>query len=325
MQQHSTQTGARAGAAPAALSAAPPIAAGEWVSARPLRALELLQRVLCFPWLVARSRDLVFTSVRRDLDARFTGTLLGWLWPLVTPVFLFAVYYFIFTKLLAMKLPPEAVAGRETTLGVYMFVGVVVWTSFAEALARCCSSIVENGNLIKKLAFPAELLPLNATLTSLVTMLFGIAVFIAGCLLTDVWAAPSLAGLAWIPLLCLLQTLLAYGFGLALATTNVYLRDTAQVTGLALTVWMFVTPIFWMPELPGIRESIAPYSSWILANPAYHLVYAWRHVLMSAEPAFAFGTPIAHSVGILGIWALAAFVGGYALFIRGERRFADEV
>jgi len=312
-------------AASAPRTGAAPVAASEWVSARPLRALELLQRVLRFPWLVVRSRDLVLTSVRRDLDARFTGTLLGWFWPLVTPVFLFAVYYFIFTKLLAMKLPPEAVAGRETTLGVYMFVGVVVWTGFAEALTRCCSSIVENGNLIKKLAFPAELLPLNATLTSLVTMLFGIAVFVAGCLLTDVWRAPALAGLAWVPLLCVLQTLLAYGFGLALATTNVTLRDTAQVTGLALTVWMFVTPIFWMPELPGIRDSIAPYLDWILANPAYHLVYAWRHVLMSAEPDFAFGTSIAHSVGILGIWALAAFVGGYALFIRGERRFADEV
>jgi ABC-type polysaccharide/polyol phosphate export permease len=300
-------------------------AAGAWVTAAPAGIAGWARRFAAFPSLLAEHRDLIATSVRRDLAARFTGTLLGWFWPLVHPVFLFAVYYFIFTKLLAMKLPPEAVEGREAALGVFMFVGVLVWSAFSESLQRCCTAITDNGNLIKKLAFPSELLPLNACLASAVTMLFGLLVFLAACALTPVWRFPSPAALAWVPLLALLQVAFAYGLGLLLATLHVFLRDTAQLAGLGTTVWMFLTPLFWIPELPGIRESVAPYLDLVRANPMYHSVYAWRWVLMSAEPSLAFPSPLIPSISIFAAWALGAFALGYTAFVLGQRRFADEV
>lgn len=308
-----------------------PAGGPEWVSARPPRIVEVLGRVFRFPALMAKYHDLVWTSARRDLEARFTGTVLGWFWPLVYPVFLFAVYYFIFTKLLDMKIP-ELPPGQESAMGIFMFTGIMVWTAFAEALGRGTSVIVDSGNLIKKLAFPSEILPLNVTLVSTVTMLFGVTIFVLACTLTPIWPAPGLS-LAWVPLILLLQLAFTYGLTLFLSALQVFLRDTNQIVGIFMTIWMFVTPLFWVPELMG--RSVEPYTPLIRTNPVYHLVYAWRGALMGDLDVFVARrgevTSIvseaavgAHLLTFLP-WAAVAFVGGYSFFILSQRRFADEV
>lgn len=303
----------------------PAAAEHPWVTARPTTLADVAGHIAGFARLVAAHRDLVTTSVRRELEGRFRGTVLGWLWPLVHPVFLFAVYYFIFTKLLAMKLPPEAAQGRETALGVWMFVGLVAWAAFGDSLNRACNSIVENGNLIKKLRFPSELLPLNIVLVAAVTQLFGVAVFLLASLIPSVWGAPDWARLAWIPVVLVLQIMFTYGLALLVATLHVFLRDTAQIVGMLVTVWMFLTPVFWVPELPGIQEAIAPYRAWIDANPMSHLLYAWRWILMGGEPQIAFQASFLGALGVLALWAAGAWILGYAAFVLGKRHFADEV
>jgi ABC-type polysaccharide/polyol phosphate export permease len=265
---------------------------------------------------------LISSSVRRELEARFSGTLLGWAWPLLYPVFMFTVYYFVFTKLLAMRFE-ELPKHLEAAMGVYMFVGILAWTGFAEGMLRAGGVIVDNGNLIKKLSFPTELLPLNCVLVSTVTMLFGIAVFLLATPL--VWIVPGW-GLALVPLLLLIQILFAYGLGLFLATMQVFLRDTMQLFGLLTTVWMFITPIFWVPSTRVLKD-IGPFLPYLELNPIFHLVYAWRYALMSAQPEIAFeGAPhLWRSIGIVATWALCAFVAGHLFFQRSQRRFADEV
>ena len=125
-------------------------------------------------------------------------------------------------------------------------------------------------------------------------------------------------------MLVLLQGIFTYGLGLLLATLQVFVRDTAQVIGILLTVWMFVTPLFWAPAL---LDDIAPYLPALKQNPMYHLVFAWRDVLMAGQPAQAFlpEDSITHSVGIFALWSLGAFVVGYVFFALSQRRFADEV
>ncbi len=310
---------------------------GGWVTASPPRVIEVVQHVFRFPWLLWRHRDLITTSVGRELRSRFSGTVLGWAWPLLTPLLFFGIYYFIFTKLLAFKfeeLPPE----QEAAMGVYMFVGVLVWSSFGDSISRCSSSIVENGNLIKKVAFPSEILPLDVVLVNIVTMLFGMVMFIVGTLVTPlfgltIWETPSVLALGWAFVLLPLQVLFTYGLGIVLATTQVYLRDTVHVVVLAVTVWMFATPVFWAPQIVGDGELGG--FLWILdANPLYHLVYAWRCVLMSRLPVSVtvggeerpfYATPIEDSVAVFAIWAVAVFVVGYTFFLLARRRFADEV
>lgn len=303
-----------------------------WVTARPPRMLEVLQRLVCFPLLLVRQRDLVSTSVKRELESRFQGTVLGWLWPLFHPLFLFTVYYFIFAKLLNFKFPdlPE---GQEAAMGVFMFVGVTVWAALAETLNRGTNAIVDNGNLIKKLAFPSELLPLNLTVVGIVTLLFAVVAFIAVCVATPVWAAPGWA-LLWIPVLLFVQCVFTFGLTLFLSTLQVFLRDTVQVIAIGTTVWMFVTPIFWTPQIVS-SDALEAFTPYLELNPVFHLVQAWRGVLMGdlyVTPTADIGggfvvsvDAIARHVGIFSIWAVAVYVIGFAFFVLCQRRFADEV
>jgi ABC-type polysaccharide/polyol phosphate export permease len=306
---------------------------GEWITPRPARGLEVLQRLVGLPWLIAGHRDLVLTTLKRDLTARFQGTLLGWAWPVLQPLLLFAIYYFIFTQLLGQRMP-ELPEDQQAGMGVYMFCAMIAWGAFAESLGRGTSVIVDNGNLIKKLAFPSELLPLNVVLASLVMMMFGVVIFIAVCF-TPVWPAPGPA-LLWIPVIVLLQGLFTYGLVLLLSTLHVFLRDTAQLVGMATTVWMFLTPVFWVPELltmgPG-GASVEQHLGLIRANPAYHLVAAWRGALMGDVNLVVNGvqlSPVSVAaipghLAVFGLWAVGAYVLGYAFFVHSQRRFADEV
>jgi ABC-type polysaccharide/polyol phosphate export permease len=295
----------------------------------------VVQRFFSLPKRMLAHRDLIAISVKRDLEARFSGTMLGWLWPLVHPMFLFVVYYFIFTKLLNFKIPhlPE---GQESALGIFMFCGIMSYATISEGVVRGANTFIENGNLIKKLAFPAEILPLNISLVCSVTHLFALAVFLLGCLLTPIWEAPGLSAL-WIPLILAVQLVFIYGFALLLSTLQVFLRDTVQVVGIVMTVWMFVTPIFWVPELMG--ESIQPYIAIIYNNPLYHLVSAWRGALMGdlfieawteGDQVLGPYAPVSTAaigghLAIFAIWAVALYGVGYAFFTLSERRFADEV
>ena len=138
--------------------------------------------------------------------------------------------------------------------------------------------------------------------------------------------------------------------GLILSTLQVFLRDTLQVLGVVVTVWMFVTPIFWTPELvmgpqmvklreanPGVEDTvlmaqteIAPFLDVIQANPMQHIVLAWRHVLMRAEPAMIFeesllAPDLVGSILTFAVWSLGVYAVGYAFFVLAQRRFADEV
>jgi lipopolysaccharide transport system permease protein len=308
--------------------------APEWVSARPTAWVDVGRRIVRLPWLVLEHRDLVRTTLRRDIAARFQGTLFGWAWPLLQPLFLFSVYFFIFTELLQQRMG-ELPEDKKTAMAVYMFSAMLAWGAFSESLTRGTTVIVDNGNLIKKLVFPSELLPLNTVLASLTVMLFGVAIFVLATVFTPVWPAPGVA-LLWLPAIVLVQAFFTYGCVLFLATLQVFLRDTVQIVSMVATVWMFMTPVFWVPELMG--EGIEPYRGFLEANPAFHMVSAWRGALMgdlvyttgvrSEHPLTMHPVSVAaipEHLGVLALWALGAYAVGYTVFVFSQRRFADEV
>ena len=299
-----------------------PRAPAAWVEAGRPGLGAALGRLRAFPALLWGHRDLIVTSVRRDLAARLAGTLLGRLWPLLQPLLLFGVYYFIFTKLLGFKLP-DLPAEHAPAMGVYMFLGVCVWTALADSLTRCTQVVVDNGNLIKKVAFPAELLPLNLVLAHLFTMGVALFAFVVATLVTSVWRPPG-ALLALFPLLLVLQAMFTAGLGFLCATCHVFLRDTAHFVAVLATMWMFATPVFWVPS-PRVLPGIERWLPLVELNPMHHLLYVWRAVLMSGEPALCFEAPIARSLGIFAACALALFAIGYLAFSLCVRRFADEV
>jgi ABC-type polysaccharide/polyol phosphate export permease len=301
----------------------------EWVSARPTAWHEVFVRILRLPWLLVEHWDLVRTTLRRDITARFQGTVFGWAWPVLQPLVLFGIYFFIFTEILQQRMG-EVPGEKKALLGVYMFCAMITWSALSESLARGTTVIVDNGNLIKKLVFPAELLPLNVVLASLTVMLFGLAIFLVVLCVTPVWQPPGRA-LLWAPAILVVQAVFLYGMVLFLSTLQVFLRDTAQIVGMLTTLWMLMTPVFWVPELMG--ESWERYGAVLGANPAYHMVAAWRGALMGDVVVMAEKRPmqpvvaahIPEHLATFALWALASYAVGYTFFTFSQRRFADEV
>jgi lipopolysaccharide transport system permease protein len=251
-------------------------------------------------------RTLILQLVKRDFQQRYVGSAAGWLWGLVHPLVLLASYVFIFSVCLKMKPGPRAVTDSYPML---LFAGMLPWLLFSETVQRSCGSLVEQANLITKTVFPAEIVPVSIFLSSLISHLMAIALAVAGAAVFLRHFSPVLLLL---PVLMLLVGLFAVGVGWIAAALQVYLRDTAQVLTVLLTLWFWATPIF-------IDESLFP--SWarivINANPLAYLVRAYRQTLLgNALP----------SIGDLGstvAFAVVAFVCGGLFFRYMKRGFAD--
>lgn len=308
--------------APAADGERPPPDLGPWIDGRRPGPRELVAALARLPLTLARHRDLVASGVRRDLRARLTGTLFGRTWPLLEPLAYFCVYWFLFTRLLGFRMPdlPPHQAGA---MGVWMFTGVLVWGAFADGLTRSVHAVEESAHLLTKLAFPAEVLPLQAVLASLVLLVPAVAVFELLCALTPVWSAPG-PELLLAPLLLVLQGLFTLGLAWAVSAIQVFLKDTAHVLGIALTLAMLSTPVFWVPS-PQVLPAIEPWLELVDLNPLHHLLLAWRAVLLGGEPAFLFADGPWRSIAILAAWSAGALALGHVVFHLGKRRFADEV
>lgn len=314
--------------------------AGEFVrEARPgtlVKAREFLTALVSYPLTCWRHREIVKNFYSRELRARFRGTLLGFAWPFLHPLVLFFVYYFVFAELFGAKFGIPDVGGQEGDdagkrwFTVYLFVGVIVWSGFAEAVTRNCTVILENANLIKKISFPSEIFPLNVVLVAVTIQAIAIGAYLTVAPLLG-WNAMSWRLLA-LPILFAAQICLSLGPSLAFAASNVFIRDTQPVLAIGMTLWQFMTPVFWSAQaLPAIERY-----AWVLKwNPMYYLLEGYRKVLVNPGlPQYkaldaAAGFPTAEwpwrECGVAFGAAAVLFVAGYSIFLACKGKFADEL
>lgn len=276
-----------------------------------------LGSLLGFPGLVWRNRFMVMNFLRRDLMARVNGSYLGIGWILLQPVFLFTIYYLVFGLLLGQwKLgqPPDP------SFAIYLFSGVIVFHSLIEATSQACVAIVDNGNLVKKVAFPSEALLVHISAVSIVIYLVGALVCgVVGALLGV--SHPGWLLLA-LPLVIAVQFTLILGIGLLLANLHVFVRDTAQMWRIVSTAWMFLSPVFWNPQL--LVDKLPPAAlPWVTnLNPAFPLLQAHRLALGAPESALGTFWP---QLGVAALWAVGFLVIGYSVFMSRKHKFADLV
>ncbi len=290
-----------------------------------------LTHALRFPAVALRHRDVLGAFVSRDLKARYEGSLLGRLWPVLQPLLLLGVYSLVFARIL--KVPLKS-AGAEVPVAdawvttFFMLTGILAWSCTSESLSRCAPVVVENGNLIKKVAFPSELLPTYSIAVSFVPMLIGFALFIpvyAGVMLfaADGSLATRLAGLqglAWFPVPVALHFVFVLGLGMLVSALNVFVRDVGNLLPPVMTVWMFLSPIWY--RVDTLEETgIGWLAPAMKANPLYHLLALYRGVFAYERGArFPF-----ESLGIFAAIAAGVFVLGHGCFHRWKGLFPDEV
>ncbi len=274
-----------------------------------------------YPGLVWRNRYMIQNFLRRELLGRFHGSFLGVWWILVQPLFQFAVYYFVFGVLFAQGRGGSA---GDAPYAIYLFSGVMLFHSLVEATSQSCSVVVANGNLVKKVAFPSELLVLPVVLSSLVLYLVGVVVCILAGMALDVLHPGAL--MFAMPLVLIIQLAFSTGLGLLLANLDVFVRDTSQLWRIMTMAWMFLTPVFWEPQnfLALFRGNEWVGHLLFNLNPAYPLLMAQRITIGLDDPNIApqLGDFWTH-VGVAALWSMVLVVLGYTSFVSRKHKYAD--
>ena len=255
-----------------------------------------------------RYRGLIASLVARDLKARYRGSFLGYLWSFVNPLLLLLIYSFIFTKVI-----PNETAGVQP-YAAFMFCGILPWTWFATSLSDGAGSLIAGGNLIKKVLFPAEVLPLVSVLANMVHFFFGLPILIGFLLLSRRY--PDALDLVWFPIAVLVQLVFTSALALILSALAVHFRDVRDLLANVLTLWFFATPIIYPVFQPNVQQF-----KWLFnLNPFTHLAVSYQEILF-------FNGPIGHWRWLLALGAgsVVLFLAAYWLFDRLRDSFAESV
>lgn len=253
-----------------------------------------------------RYRALIHSLVSRELKARYRGSLLGFLWSFVNPLLLLATYTLVFTVVLPNRAPDVQ------PYYLFLFCGILPWTWFQASLAESSGVILASGNLIKKVLFPAEVLPAVTVLANLVHFLLGLPILFAILLWNGklTWMALAL------PLPMLVQFVLSLGLALLLSALTVHFRDIQNILGHVLHLWFFSTPIIYsyatIAEGSALRRVLR-------LNPMTHVVVTYQQMLFGGQVDHWRGLFLALLVG------LVAFVIGAFLFDRLRDTLPEEV
>jgi ABC-type polysaccharide/polyol phosphate export permease len=255
---------------------------------------------------LVRYRALIQSLVSRELKARYRGSVLGFLWSFVNPLLQLLTYTLVFTVMLP---------NRDRSLEPYflfLFCGILPWTWFQASLAESAGIIISSGNLIKKVLFPAEVLPVVTVLANLAHFLLGLPILLAFL----AWKGK----LGWIalalPLPMLVQLVLSLGLALLLSALAVHFRDLLSILSHVLHLWFFATPIIYSyagyPETSALRRALR-------LNPMTHVIVTYQQMLFGGRVDHWRGLFLALLVGLF------AFVIGAFLFDRLRDTLPEEV
>jgi lipopolysaccharide transport system permease protein len=255
-----------------------------------------------------RYRGLVHSLVARELKARYRGSFLGYFWSFVNPLLLLLIYTFVFT----VVMPGARGTGLEP-FPVFMFCGILPWTWFSSSLLDASNVLIAGGNLIKKVMFPAEVLPVVSVLAGLVHFCLGLPILAAFLIYYHVPLTPT--DLLWLPVIVLVQLTLTTGLALLVAALTVHFRDVRDLLANLLTLWFFATPIIYpLSQAPAAVRRV------LNLNPFTHLAVSYQEVLFVPGPFAQWRRLLA-----LGVAAIAVFFFGYFVFDRLRDTFAEEV
>ena len=258
---------------------------------------------------VFRYWDLLWNLVARDLKIRYRGSILGFLWTILTPLFM-AVIYIVFLRLLAGR-------GFEYE---DIIIGVFAWQFTVQCVNAGLNCVTGNSSLVKKVFFPRIILPLSVSVTGLVNFLLTLVVqWVLVAILLMRQGTFLEATTLWVPLMCLYQLLFNFSLVLLVSAANVYFRDTQHIVNLLMSAWFFMSPVMYPLSLV---EAVARAHPWVaqvyLLNPMTVIITGYRAMQL---PGVSFPWTVTSVVGLL--IPLVIMGVAYAVFQRSQRYFSD--
>ena len=258
-----------------------------------------------------RYRELFGSLFRRDLRAKYKGSVLGLAWTLANPLILMAVYVAVFSLLW------KASVADVDHYWLFLLCGLPAWVFFATSLQTSSRSLVENANLIRKVRFPRQLVPLSVVGTQLVAF----AVMLGVVIVLSLAVLPDTKGTVWLALpIGALFVLLVGGVSLALASLNALYRDVEHLIAALLLPWFFLTPVLYgLDQLPGADSH--PELEWAV----HWLNFLTPPIEALRAPLFFGETPPLADTIYTVVAAIVALAVGAFVFSRSDDRIAVEV
>jgi lipopolysaccharide transport system permease protein len=248
------------------------------------------------------ARELLFSWTLREFRVRYSQSVLGAAWAVLQPLALMAIFTVVFS--LFLRVPTQ-----DIPYPIFAYSALLPWTFFVNSLSTAIPSLVMNFNLVSKVYFPREILPLAAIAVGFVDFVIASVIFVAMAVAYQIAIGPAVL---WLPLALLVQVILTLALSLWASALNVFYRDIRFVVPLALQLWMYATPVIY--PLETVPAWLRPF---YLLNPMATLIDTYRRLLFFNQapdwPHFA----------AAALLSLAGLALAYGYFKRAERQFAD--
>ncbi len=258
-------------------------------------------------------RELTRNLVVRNLRVRYNNSVLGIAWSWLSPLGMMIVY----TVFFGIVQPNHSIHNYP----VFLMCGMLPWSFCLDSIMQAADSIVSNAQLIKKVYFPREVLPISVVLSNLVSFLIALPIFFA---LVLILKAPLTWWVLFLPVIILIQMIFLLGLAFILATLNVFYRDTQHLLGVLAQAWFFLTPVFYpiqtVPEEAHILGITFNAQLWLRRlNPMASIIASYRDSLYWGAP-----TGLDFLLRTAAI-AVVVLVVGYLIFLRFSPSFGENV
>jgi ABC-type polysaccharide/polyol phosphate export permease len=239
----------------------------------------------------------------RNIKIKYKNTWLGFIWMLLQPICTIAILYFVFSRVIRLDID---------NFPFFLCAGVLPWTFFASALTEATSSILVNSNLVLKVNFQREILPLTYCLSNLFDFVVSLCVLLIIYACIGIFVSPL--AFFYLILVIFLHFLFVYGFSMFLSILHIFYKDIGHLLSIVLMFWFYLTPIFYAREQVPVS-----FQTWYEVNPMTHFITAYRTLLFSG------GLPAGATIFKISFFALGTFCLGYAYFVSQEKNVAKEL
>lgn len=248
-------------------------------------------------------REMIISLVHRDLRGRYKGSVLGFLWTFINPLLQLVVYTLVFSNIMRMNIEKYY---------LFFFVALIPWIFFSTSMVGGSTAILTQKDLVKKIYFPREVLPIAFVTSSFVNMLYSFIIVFIVVLLSGVKI--DLSALCYLPLIMLIEYIMALGVAMLSSAVTVYFRDFEHILGIINMAWMYLTPIIYPIDMVPKQ-----YMFLFNLNPMTPIIVAYRDILyFGAEPKLQ---TLLHALS----FGIVILIAGAYLFGKLKRHFAEEL
>lgn len=246
-------------------------------------------------------REMIFSLVRRDLKGRYKGSILGFFWTFLNPLLQLGVYTLVFSTIMKN--------GIEDFY-LFLFVALVPWLFFSASITGGSTCIWAQQEMIKKIYFPREVLPLAHVISQLVNMLLSFVVVLIVLIISG--TGVDIAALFWLPVVVFAEFIFTLGMVMIVSALTVYIRDLEYLLNIIVMAWQFMTPI--MYSIEQVPDKLIPI---FLINPMTPIIIAYRDILYYKQ------IPRGGDLMVSIMFSMGFLMIGLMIFFELKRRFAE--